>query len=80
VRVEYKKSTRFADTVEITAAVVRFTGIKFTVAYTVKNQKGEVCCVGETDHAYVDATGRPLRLRDKSPEVYALMQNLVEGE
>ena len=79
VRAVYKKMVGFAETLTVETALVRFTGIKFTLAYTVKNRAGEVCCTGETDHCFLDAASRPLRLKDRFPEIYHLMQSFLQG-
>ena len=79
VRAAYKKMTRFPETVTVAAALVRFTGVRFTIAYTVKNEAGEVCCTGETDHCFLDASGRPLRLKDRFPEIYHMMQKFLQS-
>lgn len=79
VRAEYKKMTRFAEKMEISVSLVRFTGVRFTFAYAVRNEAGELCCRGETDHCFLDDSGRLLRLRDRFPEIYRLMQNVLQG-
>ena len=81
VRANYKKMLRFGETITVVPSVVRFTGIKFTLSYEVKNQAGELCCTGETDHCFLGVDGKPMRLKDRFPEVYAFMQNLAnKGE
>lgn len=78
VRAEYKKMTYFPETVHIYAAVTKFTGIKFTISYTVKNEAGEVCCVGESEHCFLDMDGRPFRPKNSAPEIYELMCKLLQ--
>ncbi len=80
VRVEYKKMTRFSEVLDISVKVLRFTGIKFSLGYEVRNAAGELCCFGETDHCFLDKEGKPLRLKTVFPEVYKLMQSLYQKE
>ncbi|WP_083432752.1 thioesterase family protein [Alkalibacterium sp. 20] len=80
VNAEYKSMTRFGETVLIEAAVKQFTGIKLIMEYTVRDKETqEVRCVGETKHAFIDEkTYRPMSLKRKHVELYALFNGLLQ--
>ncbi len=74
VSCEYKKMTRFGETVEISAKLTSFTGLRLTIEYEVlEKQSGELRCVGETRHCFVDQEGKPLNLKKKFPNIYDLL-------
>lgn len=79
---EYKSMTRFGETVSIQAKITEFTGVKMIVSYEVTDQKtGEVRCLGETKHAFLDKeTYRPLSLKRKHEDIFALFNNMMEKE
>lgn len=68
---EYKKTTRFGETVEISAQVTSFTGIKFSISYEIREKEsGELRCTGETKHCFLDQDGKPIRIKTQHPELY----------
>ncbi|HCP15524.1 MAG TPA: acyl-CoA thioesterase [Peptococcaceae bacterium] len=74
VSCEYKKMTRFGETVEISAKLTSFTGLRLTIEYEVlEKQSGELRCVGETRHCFVYQEGKPLNLKKKFPNIYDLL-------
>jgi len=78
---EYKKITRFGETVEISTKVTRFTGVKFTLSYEITEKKsGELRCTGETRHCFLDNNGMPVRIKTQYPALYeALFGELDAG-
>lgn len=78
---EYKKITRFGETVEISTKVTRFTGVKFTLSYEItEKQSGELRCTGETRHCFLDKNGMPVRIKTQYPALYdALFGELDAG-
>jgi len=78
---EYKKITRFGETVEISTKVTRFTGVKFTLSYEItEKQSGELRCTGETRHCFLDNNGMPVRIKTQYPALYeALFGELDAG-
>lgn len=81
VKASYKRPTYFSENVLITIRLVRFTGIKFMFSYEVKNAAGELCCTGESEHCFLDETGRPARPKDRWPAIQRIMEeNLEKGD
>ena len=71
VSCQYKTAVRFNDTVCIKMRIEEFNGFKFTITYTVTNeQTGELHATGETSHFFVDGNLRPVRTKNKYPDIY----------
>lgn len=78
VRAEYKKMTSFPETVDIYTSITKFTGVRFCISYVVKNAVGEICCVGESEHCFIDSEGKPVRPKNAAPEIYEMMCRLLQ--
>lgn len=77
---EYKESTTFPDEVAITVRLSRLKGLRFWLRYdVVKTESGHLAFTGETEHCFVDAEGRPVRLDRAAPDFYALLKSLSEA-
>ncbi len=61
VEVRYQRAARFDDRVEIETWLERVRGASLRMAYAVR-RAGELIASGATEHALVDATGRPRRI------------------
>lgn len=78
----YKNAVRFNDTVCIKMRIEEFNGFKFTITYTVTDDKtDELRATGETSHFFVDSGLKPVRTKNAFPDVYnvfaqALRQDL----
>ena len=67
----YKASTRFGDTVLITARVTRYNGVRMVLDYEVRNKATDVlCCTGETSHCFTTLDGHPLQIRRAWPALH----------
>ena len=78
VSCKYKHSTTFADTVTIEVKVAEYSGIKLTLSYTMTNEKGEVCCTGESEHCFVNEAGRIVMIKKDYPAFHEVLSSLVE--
>lgn len=76
---EYKKMTYFGETVEISARLTSFTGLKFTIEYEViDKQSKELRCVGETRHCFLTKEGKPLNMKKMFPDIYDLLFHALQ--
>ena len=67
---EYKSMVHFDDTVVIEAKIVSYNGIKMTVEYKMTDKKtGELKCVAESEHCFLNRSGNPLSLKRSYPEL-----------
>lgn len=71
VTAEYKSMSRFAETVQIETELTSYNGIKFSIAYTIRDKAtGTVRCTGESRHCFLDEQGRPVSLKRTHPEIH----------
>ena len=78
VSCDYKKTTTFSDIVSICVSVKEFKGVKLHLAYEMKNESGEVVCIGSTSHAFLNTEGRPIRMKQEYPELFATLTQLSQ--
>lgn len=78
---EYKNSVKFGDTVIIKTVISEFNGFKMTVQYLVINKNtGELCARGKTSHCFTDMSMKPVRIKNKFPELYNLYSEYVSDK
>ncbi len=75
VSCDYKKTTTFADIIEITVNVEKFTGAKLCLSYTMKC-RGEIAAVGQSQHCFLDETGNLVNMKRKYPKFYEAVNHL----
>ncbi len=73
VSCEYKKTTTFAQTIDIAVEVKSFNGVKLVLEYVMKRED-EVVCVGESRHCFLNKEGRPLRMKKEYPAFYEMLK------
>lgn len=77
VNVEYKKAVRFGDTVLISEWMDKFSQVKFSIKYEIRNkQTGELHATGSSKHCFVDRNLVPVRLKKDYPEIYEKFKNM----
>lgn len=73
----YKSPTKFGDSVEIHASVAEYTGVKLIIQYEMR--KGDLLVAkGHTEHTFVRAEGKILRMKKAFPELHELLLRLAE--
>ncbi len=78
VTCDYKKTTTFSDVVAINVGVQEFKGVKLHLVYEMKNEDGQVVCVGTSSHAFLNTEGRPIRMKQEQTELYEALSELVQ--
>ncbi len=79
VSCRYITMTRFGDTVEISAQIKKFNGIRLNLIYEVRDKEtGELRCRGESCHCFLNDKGKPVNLAVASPAFYDMFQKLKE--
>lgn len=77
VNAEYKSMTHFYDEVTVRTEVTSYNGIKITLGYEIKDSRsGEVRCIGESRHCFLNREGRPLSLKKSFPEIHRIFCGL----
>ena len=81
VNARYKSMTHYYETVIINVNVVKYNGVKITLEYTVIDEKtGEVRCTGESEHCFLDTSGRPVSLKRSLPELNVMFIDMTENK
>ncbi len=80
VECRYKHSCTFADVVEITVAVESFSGVRLRLRYAMTNAaNGTLLCEAASEHVFLDAAGKPLRMNKAYPELYGILTGMMEA-
>jgi len=78
---KYKESTTFSDEIEITVTLQSFGPVRMTLSYEMTNTKnGALVCTGTSEHCFLGANGKPVRLQRDYPEFYQAMQSILTAE
>jgi len=75
--IKFKYPARFGDSFTVKLTVTKYTGVRFAVDYTVVNQDGLVLIEGDTAHAFIDESFKPVSLARAIPERHERMLLLV---
>lgn len=79
VSAEYKTMVHYYDMIRIRTDVVSYNGIKLQLSYTVTDKEtGEVRCIGESRHCFLNKEGRPLSLKRSYPQIHKLFEEMLE--
>ncbi len=71
----YRTATTFDDRIRIQVGVKEFRGVKLTLAYTMTRETdGALVLEGTSEHCFLDAQGRPVRLKKEYPEFYRALE------
>ena len=79
VNMKFKHFIRYGDNFTVRLELVKYTGVRFRVAYSVFNQKGEMILEAESGHAFVGADLKPVSLARAIPHRHELMQKLMQS-
>jgi acyl-CoA thioester hydrolase, YbgC/YbaW family len=71
---KYKVPTTFEDELRITVMVKECNGIRIQFLYKMQNQHGVIVCTGESEHCFVSAEGKILRVDREFPEFFEAMK------
>ena len=74
VSCEYKKTTTYDDSIEIEVTLVKYTGVKLSLSYVMKNVDTEaVVAVGASSHCFIDKNGMPIAVKKYFPDFHAVL-------
>ena len=76
----YKTMTRFGETMAIETAITRLTPARMELFYRMTDaETGALHATGTSSHFFYDRNqGRPVALKKALPELYQLLQSLVQ--
>ena len=73
---EFKKTTTFKDRIEVNLKVKEMSPLKITFSYIMKVWEA-IVFKGTSTHCFIDtATGRPVVMQERWPELFAKLQEL----
>ena len=78
MNLKFKLFCRFGDTFTVRVRMIKYSGVRFDMAYTVVNQLGQTVLEAVTGHAFVGKDHRPLALPKALPERHEGMARLLE--
>ena len=80
VNLKYHAPTTFDDRVAIRVRVKAFDGVRLTIGYEMTKEGGAPVTVltGESEHVFLNAQGRFVRLKRELPEFFRLLTELAE--
>lgn len=73
----YKKPTKFPEEISIKVKVLEFKGLRLKIGYEMRNEAGELVCEAASGHCFLNAKGRPVRLKNDFPELYTALTALI---
>lgn len=74
---DYKKMTTFSDLIEIEVKVKKFNGVKLALTY-IMTCNGEIVATGESQHCFMDETGKLINMKKKYPEFYEKVNSCID--
>jgi len=77
VKCEYKHPTTFADTIDITVSVEKFTGIKLTLTYQMTLPDKTIVCLAKSSHCFTNQSNQLINLKKVAPDFYQALNSLV---
>ena len=81
ITAKYKTMAKYCDTVVIRAEIVRYTGVRFEIKYTIFDKETEqVRCTGTSEHCFINRSGKVISLQREKPEVHERFDMLVNGK
>ena len=77
VSMKFKHIIRYGDSFTVRLKLIKYTAVRFRMAYTVFNQNGEVVLEAESGHAFVNQDFKPVSLARAIPHRHELMKELL---
>ena len=71
---KYKLSTRFPETVTIAVSLLEYNGVRLRVNYIMKNEAGKTVFTGTSDHCFLDASGKIVRMDKDFPDYSGILR------
>ncbi len=75
----FHRPVKYGETVRIDVRLTSMTRTRCAFSYEVLGEDGTLRATGESEHCYLDASGRPVNIQRTSPEFFAVFSTLVDG-
>lgn len=77
---KYKASSTYPDEITIGVNVAELKGPVLKFRYVMTNQEGKTVFEGESEHCFLDKSGRIVRLNRQYPALYELLLKMSEEQ
>ena len=77
---EYKKPSTFGDEITITVTVKALSNVRLTIAYEMRKQTGEIVCLAQSEHTFLNREGRIVSIKRTMPEFCKALEDAMERE
>ena len=71
---KYCLVSRFPEQIAIRVRVESFNGVRLCIGYEMRNAADELVFEGRSEHCFLDAEGRPVRMKKTLPDFYAALE------
>ena len=78
IRCDYKRTTTFDETVDISVSLKKYNGVKLTLEYVMTNVKGETVFAAGSDHCFTKGLGKPIVVKKYFPAYDEKFRELAE--
>ena len=79
VTCEYKHSLHFGEHLAVYSYITKYNGFKLELRYDIVCiETGQLCAFATSSHCFTDTKIKPMRIRDKFPEMHAFFQKAME--
>ena len=79
VECRFRRSCTFADAVDIAITTESFSGVRLRLKYAMTSADGTLLCEAASEHVFLDAAGKPIRMNKRYPELYVILTEDVDG-
>ncbi|MCR5721828.1 MAG: acyl-CoA thioesterase [Lachnospiraceae bacterium] len=76
---KYRRTTTYADDVFVRVFIADFNGIRLRVGYEMRNSADEVVFNGHSEHCFLDAAGKIVRMTKAYPEFCEAITDYIEA-
>ena len=77
LNIKYKYSARFGDVFTVRLKLIKYTGVRFRISYSLVNQDDVVLLEGESGHAFIDSSHKPVSFARAIPHRHVMMNELL---
>lgn len=79
VNCQYKHSTTYGDKIEIEVFLTKYTGVKLTLSYAMRNaDNGDLVATATSQHCFIDDNGRPIAIKKRFPDFDNVLKRYLE--
>ena len=80
VECRFRHSCTFADAVDIAITAESFSGVRLRLKYVMTGADGTLLCEAASEHVFLNAVGKPIRMNKQYPELYGILTDMIEKE